>query len=357
MTSQDQLIGDPINQAKYPSSLGGNRLPGVRLLGGYRIGSNGAVPSRLRPAQTYSMRDQFTLTVQKGRARTRSGPAANCSSTGCPAGSCNNCNGFFDVTDGPVPANIEAVVPGVGRHHRPGTSTRCCRSSESFSWQVGDIEQGLWRPDFAAWIQDDWAISTRLTAEPRRALRRLAQPVRNERIPCTAGDRPFLVGNRPADKNNVAPRLGFAYSLNDRTVVRGGAGKYYAIASSNVGTQILQAVNIAEVLRPVRRARRLHDQPVERAGADLRAGDRDSGVSGASSTPSACRTTRSRTAIRRSIGVERQLGSDDGGVGGLPGLRSARRGRPRLLQPQHQPDATTRRPARTTRITDKSRRP
>ena len=43
---QDQLIADPINQAKYPSSLGGNRLPGFGFLGGYRIGSNGAVPSR-----------------------------------------------------------------------------------------------------------------------------------------------------------------------------------------------------------------------------------------------------------------------------------------------------------------------
>src|SRR4030095_2951235 len=30
------------------------------------------------------------------------------------------------------------------------------------------------------------------------------------------------------DKTNFGPRLGFAYSLNDRTVVRGGYGIYYA---------------------------------------------------------------------------------------------------------------------------------
>ena len=35
-------------------------------------------------------------------------------------------------------------------------------------------------------------------------------------------------GPRPNDLNNFAPRLGFAYSTTDRTVIRGGFGKYYA---------------------------------------------------------------------------------------------------------------------------------
>ena len=34
---------------------------------------------------------------------------------------------------------------------------------------------------------------------------------------------PFIVKGRPQDANNVQPRLGFAYQLNDRTVMRGGA--------------------------------------------------------------------------------------------------------------------------------------
>ena len=39
-----------------------------------------------------------------------------------------------------------------------------------------------------------------------------------------AEDLPFdqWVPVRPVDKNNVQPRLGFAYSINDRTVARGG---------------------------------------------------------------------------------------------------------------------------------------
>jgi len=34
----------------------------------------------------------------------------------------------------------------------------------------------------------------------------------------------------PTDRNNIAPRLGFAYSLNQKTVVRGGAGVYYGMS-------------------------------------------------------------------------------------------------------------------------------
>ena len=38
-------------------------------------------------------------------------------------------------------------------------------------------------------------------------------------------------GNRniPVDRNNVAPRLGFAYTIDNQTVVRGGAGIYYGL--------------------------------------------------------------------------------------------------------------------------------
>ena len=41
---------------------------------------------------------------------------------------------------------------------------------------------------------------------------------------------PFQEAGRPDDKNNFQPRLGFAYRLTDRTVVRGGSGLYYGDA-------------------------------------------------------------------------------------------------------------------------------
>lgn len=39
--------------------------------------------------------------------------------------------------------------------------------------------------------------------------------------------------NAPVDRNNWAPRIGFAYALNPNTVIRGGAGMYYGL---NVAT-------------------------------------------------------------------------------------------------------------------------
>ena len=50
---------------------------------------------------------------------------------------------------------------------------------------------------------------------------------------------------RPQDANNVQPRLGFAYQLNDRTVLRGGAGKYYAEVITPVVLYALEPATIA----------------------------------------------------------------------------------------------------------------
>ena len=38
---------------------------------------------------------------------------------------------------------------------------------------------------------------------------------------------PWLSGTRPTELDNFAPRLGFAYQANDRTVIRGGYGLFF----------------------------------------------------------------------------------------------------------------------------------
>jgi hypothetical protein len=82
---------------------------------------------------------------------------------------------------------------------------------------------------FAAYAQDDWRISPRLTLN--LGLRyEIDTNVKNisrfdEINPLV---RPFLAGERARDKNNFAPRVGFNYSTADgRTSVRGGYGIYY----------------------------------------------------------------------------------------------------------------------------------
>ena len=61
--------------------------------------------------------------------------------------------------------------------------------------------------------------------------------------------RPFLPLNRRADKNNIAPRVGFAYTLSDKTVIRGGAGKFFAqmFARDSFYTHALMQTVIPEI--------------------------------------------------------------------------------------------------------------
>ncbi|HEU4597740.1 MAG TPA: TonB-dependent receptor [Pyrinomonadaceae bacterium] len=82
---------------------------------------------------------------------------------------------------------------------------------------------------FAAFVQDDWRVSPRLTLN--FGLRyEIDTDVKNvsrfdEVNPLV---RPFLGGEREADKNNFAPRVGFNWATRDgRTSLHGGYGIYY----------------------------------------------------------------------------------------------------------------------------------
>src|SRR6185503_8946307 len=89
------------------------------------------------------------------------------------------------------------------------------------------LNDGTWRQNpprkvYGGWVQDDWSIRKRLTLN-LGVRYDLETGVFAEKIEFL----PFLQANRPSDTNNFGPRVGFAYSLNDRTVIRGGAGKYF----------------------------------------------------------------------------------------------------------------------------------
>jgi hypothetical protein len=113
----------------------------------------------------------------------------------------------------------------------------------------------------AFYVQDDWKINPKLTVNlglryewstpytERNNLIQFSNFTGNSNIAVPI-DIPGLVnrtgnlagitnfptsGNRnvPVDRNNIAPRLGFAYTLDPNTVVRGGAGIYYGL---NVAT-------------------------------------------------------------------------------------------------------------------------
>ncbi|MGB8508055.1 MAG: TonB-dependent receptor [Pyrinomonadaceae bacterium] len=91
---------------------------------------------------------------------------------------------------------------------------------------------GTTEPDiteYAAFAQDDWRVTSKLTLNlgVRYDYEKLACP------PVQNTD-PLLLANGvdtsrcPKDKNNFAPRTGFSYAPDEKTVVRGGYGIYYA---------------------------------------------------------------------------------------------------------------------------------
>lgn len=117
-----------------------------------------------------------------------------------------------------------------------------------------------WNEYFAFYFQDDWKVTRKLTLNlgvrydlemPRWETSDMldwfdydARSPLNDRVTAFGELRGGLqfagVGSNPrrhfnTDRNNIAPRFGFAYQLNDKTVIRGGTGMFYASGSIGAG--------------------------------------------------------------------------------------------------------------------------
>ncbi len=98
--------------------------------------------------------------------------------------------------------------------------------------------------EYGFFVQDDWRVSPKLTLNLglRYDYQKIAKPPItnsnptliqdpsnfNTRTTQTLLDFGYDTGFQPSDKNNFAPRVGASYAFNEKTVVRGGYGLYYA---------------------------------------------------------------------------------------------------------------------------------
>jgi Carboxypeptidase regulatory-like domain/TonB dependent receptor len=104
--------------------------------------------------------------------------------------------------------------------------------------------------DYAFYLQDDWKVTPKLTinAGVRYDLQVLAAPpVRNpDPQLINAG---LDTSTQPSDTNNLAPRFGFSYSFDDKSVLRGGYGIFYGRTTGiMLGTAHSQnAINVINV--------------------------------------------------------------------------------------------------------------
>ena len=106
----------------------------------------------------------------------------------------------------------------------------------------GSSRNSLPEYNSAGWVQDDWQITSRLTLNLGLRYDVALNVYANDVILP-----PIITEPRPNDTNNFQPRLGFAYSLTDRTVLRGGYGRYYGDLITGPAGQMNALANTAVV--------------------------------------------------------------------------------------------------------------
>jgi hypothetical protein len=208
---------------------------------GFNITGNNGYP-RHRSQDLYSVQDSFTLSYNaRGRHDLKAGAEFLLHHE--MSANCTNCMGNIDARA----AAISTLRPGI-EDIFPDPFNVDTWNLAAISPLVRTYRLGVHKsrrddvdlPYYAAWLQDDWKIGSRLTLNL------------GVRYDLTVGSfaqegefLPFMEAGRPEDANNVQPRLGFAYQIDDRTVVRGGAGKYYAEVITPVVLYALEPATIA----------------------------------------------------------------------------------------------------------------
>ena len=222
-----------------PVRCGGSQTITLR---GYSIGS---AVGQDQTQNNYSIRDDFTFSFDKGgRQDVKIGGEYVYQPTYILW--CATCTGNLDVSNGPVPANIQSLFP-VWNDASTWNLAPLSPIARRFTMNVSNtrfhykIPQSL----YAAWLQDDWKVSSRLTLN--LGLRYDVQIGANSEGTVF---QPWINNDIPYDLNNFGPRGGFAYTIDDKTVIRGGYGLFYAQASTDEGHQTEEAVHqaAAEIL-------------------------------------------------------------------------------------------------------------
>jgi len=189
---------------------------------GYNIGTLANIPQRIGQ-ETYDIKDDFSYILNaKGRHSLKTG--FDYMNYKVWHKWCNVLNGRLNVQRA-APANVADFFPDP---LNPATwnvtsSALGLSTASTFDAMVGSCRFESPRDIFGTWVQDDWEVSPKLTLNIGGRYDWEYGTWANE-----VAIEPFLKANRPDDFNNYVPRLGAAYRLTDKTVLRGGWGKYFS---------------------------------------------------------------------------------------------------------------------------------
>ena len=210
-----------------PSILGGG-TPRIDF-SGYSIGTASNSPQDIAE-DVWTIRDDFSFSFDRaGRHDVKAG-GEYFRWHGYWKEWCNRCNGVFRITARP-PANVEQLFP-VYNDSSTWNLAALSPLVVNYEQSVGNHSMDAYRDVSAFWLQDDWTPFDRLTINAGVRYD-LDLGVLGENIEL----RPWMSGDRPSDLNNVAPRLGFAYRVTERTVIRGGYGRFFTQLESDAAHQ------------------------------------------------------------------------------------------------------------------------
>ena len=202
----------------------------IILFSGFRIGqAHGNAPQNNGQVQ-YSVRNDYTTRfVARGQHTTKIG--GEWLHQWGPYFQCTNCMGTIDAGNRLPPADLERLFPDI---MDVSTWNLAALGAVRF-YQVGisavGFKQKTPKEIVAAWFQDDWQLTSRLTVNLG-----LRYDISKGQFAERRGVGPWVQAGRPIQKDRFGPRFGFAYALNDRTVIRGGSGKYFADVSDQVSS-------------------------------------------------------------------------------------------------------------------------
>ena len=217
-----------------PVRCGGSRVISLR---GYSIGQ---AVGQDQTQNNYSIRDDYTFAFDRfGRQDVKIGGEYVRQQTIILW--CASCTGVLDATNGPVPAAIESLFP-VWNDASTWNLAPLSPLSRRFSMNVSSTNFHYKVPQnlYAAWLQDDWKMTSHLTLN--LGVRYDVQAGGNSEGTVF---RPWINDDIPYDLDNVGPRLGFALTLDPKTVIRGGYGLFYAQASTDEAHQTAEALHQA----------------------------------------------------------------------------------------------------------------
>ena len=183
-------------------------------------------------------------------------------------------------------------------------NTKGARNWQSYSQAFGNPVVDATIRDYGFYAQDQYLITPKLTVNygVRYEYAQLPQPkIVNPDYPQT--------GHIPTGSLNLAPRLGLAYSLNEKTVVRAGFGVYHARFPGSLIDNLFTNNGVFQTLIGLQGANSVQSAsgPVY---PNALAGAPPGTSTGAANIQFAAPNLRTPYSLQGTLAVERQLGHD-----------------------------------------------